>query len=94
MNEKWTTHFDGEIEGRPVIIKTYSGGGYLVETTQAEDYEGKVFSDGSSTAIIPPSSRGARIDIDGETIDEVRDQLASENFSEEAIIDILKHFST
>lgn len=88
----WTTHYDGSVEGRSVIVQTHSDGGYRVKTTQGEDYGGNVFGDESSTAIISPTPRGTRMDVDGETIDEVKEQLTQEGFSESAIIEIVGHF--
>lgn len=88
----WTTHFDGIVEGRTVTVQTYSDGGYRVKTTQDTDCDGTVFGDDSSTAIIPPIPKGTSIEIDEETIDEVRKQLAQEGFSDSAIIEIVGHF--
>ncbi len=88
----WTTHHEGEVEGRPVIVQTHSEGGYRVKTDQGADDEGTVFGDDSTTVIIPPTAAGRPIDIDGETIDEVRDQLKQEGFGEEAIAEIVGHF--
>ncbi|WP_180875066.1 hypothetical protein [Stenotrophomonas maltophilia] len=92
MSGTWITHHDGFVEERRVIVQTYSDGGYRVKTTQGEDDAGDVFGDDSSTLIIPPSSKGSPIDIDGETIDEVREQLTEEGFSEEAITEIVGYF--
>ncbi len=92
MDGTWTTHFDGTIEQRPVVIQTYSEGGYLVKTTQGEDYDGEVFGDESNTVIVPPSPKGTPIDIDEETVDMVRHQLAVEGFSDEAIALIASYF--
>lgn len=92
MFETWITHHDGLIEGRSVTVQTYSEGGYRVKTVQSVDYAGKVFGDDSSKTIISPTPKGTPIDIDGETIDEVREQLTQEGFSERAAIEIVGHF--
>lgn len=92
MHGTWTTHHSGSIEGRIVTLETHSDGGYRVQTTQGEDYAGAVIGDGSSTTIIPPSAKGTPIDIEGETVDELREQLALEGFSSEAIEEIVAHF--
>lgn len=88
----WATHFDGTVEGRTVTVQTHSDGGYRVKTTQDTDCNGTVFGDESSMAIIPPTPKGTPIEIEEETIDEVRKQLAQEGFSDSAIIEIVGHF--
>ena len=92
MADTWTTHHKGTVGGRTVEVKTYSDGGYRVSTTQGEDYPGSVSGDDSSTVIIPPSAKGTPIDIDGETVDEVRNDLAAEGFTAEQIDEIVGHF--
>lgn len=94
MADIWTTHHEGDVEGRPVTVQTHPEGGYRVKTTQGADDEGKVFGDESSTVIITPTAAGRPIDIEGETIDEVRDQLKQEEFSEDAIQRIIDQFPT
>ena len=92
MFGSWTTHHEGEVEGRPVTVQTHSEGGYRVKTDQGADDEGTVLVVESNIAIMPPTTAGRPIDIDGETIDEVRDQLRQEGFEEGAIVEILDHF--
>lgn len=92
MADMWTTHHEGNIGDRPVEVKTHSEGGYRVSTTQAQHDPGSVSIDGSSTAIITPTDEGRPIDIDGETIDEVKEGLADEGFSPEQIAEIVGHF--
>lgn len=92
MSDTWITHHDGLVEGRGVVVQTYSAGGYRVKTTQGEDYAGDAFGDDSSTVIISPTPKGTSIYIDEETIDEVREQLIQEGFSEVAAIEIIGHF--
>ncbi len=92
MADTWTTHHKGTVGGRTVEVKTYSDGGYRVSTTQGADYPGSVSGDDSSTIIIPPSAKGTPVDIDGETLDEVRGDLAAEGFTAEQIDEIVGHF--
>ena len=92
MCGSWTTHYKGQVEGRPVTVQTNSEGGYRVMTDQGADDEGTVFGDESSTVIISPTAAGSPIDIHEETIDEVRDQLNQEGFGEEAIAKIVGYF--
>lgn len=92
MLGSWTTHYEGEVEGRPVNVQTHSEGGYRVKTAQGADDEGTTLVDESTIASIPPTAAGRLIDIDGETIDEVRKQLKQEGFGEEAIAEIAGHF--
>ena len=92
MAYTWTTHHEGTVNGRTVEVKTYSDGGYRISTTQSKDDLGSVSSDGSSTLIMTPTSKGRKIDIDGETVDEVCKQLVDEDFTEEEIKEIIGHF--
>lgn len=92
MNDTWTKHYEGVVEGRRVSVKTYSGGGYRVSTTQGQENQGDVYSDESSVTIIPSSLVGAPIDIDAESIDEMRGQLVQEGFSADAAAEIVGHF--
>jgi hypothetical protein len=92
MADKWTTHHSGTVAGRPVEVETYSEGGYRVRTDQGADDPGYSSRDESGGVIMPPSSKGDPIDIDGTTVDEVRDQLADEGFTAEQIEEIVRHF--
>jgi hypothetical protein len=92
MPGTWTTHHKGTIGGRPVEVKTYSEGGYRVTTTQADNYDGHVGGDDSSVVIIPPSPKGTPINLEGETLDEIRRELASEGFDKKQIEEIVGHF--
>lgn len=93
MADKWTTHHKGTVGGRPVEVKTYSEGGYRVCTDQGADDDGSVVSTDTDVAIMPPTLKGRPIVIDGETADEVREQVANEGFDEEQIDEIVGHFS-
>lgn len=84
MADTWKSIFKGIIEGRPVEIEIYDEGGYRVHTTQGTDDPGSIQSDDSSTMIIPPTEQGRQIAIEGETPEEIRKDLLSEDFSEAA----------
>lgn len=88
----WTIHFEGTVGGRPVIVQTYSEGGFRVSTEQGEDHPGNVIVDGSSTAVLPPTAKGTPVGIDGESLDEVREGLADEGFDTEQIEEIVAYF--
>lgn len=93
MSTDWTTHFDGTVEDRPVKAESYFEGDYFrVHTTLGADYAGNVYSDESSTTIIPPVVKGAAITLEGESLESIRQQLLSEGFSAEAIDEIISHF--
>jgi hypothetical protein len=92
MADAWTTHHTGTVGGRPVKVQTHSEGGYRVCTDQGADDDGLVSRDEAGTIIMPPTSKGRPIDIDGETLDEVREQLAIERFDAEQIEEIVGHF--
>ena len=95
MSDFWATHYEGEIEGRSIKVETYPRGGdrsYRVRSTQAKDHEGTVSSDESSIMIVPPTSAGRPIDLEGQTIDEVVEQLKKEEFSNEAMNKIVSYF--
>jgi hypothetical protein len=85
MAETWTLIFDGIIENRPVKIESYDEGvAYRVHTTLGADYPGTVKCDGSSTLIMSPVAKGEPITIEGETREEIRNDLVEEGFSNEA----------
>ncbi len=88
MADTWKCIFNGMIENRPVEIEIYDEGGYRVHTTQGADDPGTVESDGSSTLIIPPTEQGRKITIEGETAEEIRNDLLIEGFSETATNEI------
>jgi hypothetical protein len=92
MTDTWTTHHTGAVGGRIVEVKTYSDGSYRVSTTQGADYPGSVSGDDSSIIIIPPSAKGNPVDIEGKTIEEVREQLLLEGFAGDQVEEILSHF--
>jgi hypothetical protein len=89
MADTWRAIFKATIEGRPVEGEMYDEGGYRVHTTQNADDPGTVVKDGSSTLIIPPTEKGRRITIEGETLEEVGEGLADEGFSDAAVQDIV-----
>jgi hypothetical protein len=89
MADTWNPIFDGTIENRPVKIEMYDEGGYRVHTTQGEDDPGTVQSDDSSILIIPPTSKGMQITIEGEAPEDIRNDLVSEGFSAAAADDIV-----
>ena len=92
MHGSWTTHHSGDIGGRPVEVKTHSGGGYRVSTTTDKDYDGDAYSDEAGTVIMPPMAKGTPIDIDSDTIGGLRDELAQEGFDQASIDEIVGHF--
>jgi hypothetical protein len=92
MTDTWKSIFKGTVENRPVEIEIYDEGGYRVHTTQGADDPGNVESDGSSTLIIPPTAQGRKISIEGETLEEIREGLRSEGFSESAANEIVGNF--
>lgn len=92
MADEWTTHHKGTVGGRPIEVKTYFEGGYRVCTDQGSDDDGGVVSTDAATAIMPPTSKGRPITIDGETSEEIREQLVGEGFDEEQIDEIVGHF--
>lgn len=92
MTDSWTTHYKGTVGGRDVEVKTSSEGVYRVSTTQAEDYPGSVSTDETSTIIIPPSAKGTPVNINGETLDAIRSDLAVEGFNSQQIDEIVAHF--
>lgn len=93
MSGNWTTHYKGTYEGREVEVKTYSEGGYRVSTTPAEDGEGEFSVQPGSISHVPPAVKGDPLDIDGDTIAEVRRGLVADaGFSEEASALVAEHF--
>jgi len=92
MDVSWTTHHTGSVSGRPVTVQTSSEGLLRVRTSQGSDDEGKVIQDGSAIIIIPPTQAGRLIDIEGDSVEEIRDQLVDEGFSNEDINEIVGHF--
>ncbi len=92
MANDWTTHYEGDVADRPVVVKTHDDGSYRVSTTQGADDQGSVSGDDTSVTLMPPTSKGRKIDIDGETLDEVREQLASEGFGAKDVDLIVSHF--
>lgn len=92
MTDEWTTHFEGTVAGRPVAVKTYVEGDYRVSTTQGADDDGSASSDKASISIMPPTSKVRKIDLDGESIDEVRAQLVIVGFSDSDAGQIVSHF--
>lgn len=91
MANDWTTHFEDVVADRPVSLKTYVDGGYRVSTLQGADDDGSVSGDDTGLTLMPPTSKGRRIDIDGETLEELSEQLASEGFTDEDVAFILSH---
>ena len=89
MADIWKSIFNGTIDGRHVIIKSYDEGGYRIHTNQGADVTGTIQREGSSTIIIPPTEQGRRITIEGETPDEIRAGLLAEGFSKAAAIEIV-----
>ena len=75
MTELWEEKFQTEVAGRSVKGEVYDEGGYKVTTTQKSDHEGKVSGDKSGTVIVPPSASGTSIEIDGETLEELENEL-------------------
>jgi hypothetical protein len=88
----WTTHHEGTVGGRPVEVQSHSEGGYRVRTDQGADHDGSVITNEAGTAIMPPTSKGRPIEIEGETVDEIRVQLSHEGFDERQIEKIVGHF--
>lgn len=88
----WTTHHSGTVGGRPIVVQTHDEGGFRVRTDQGEDFPGNVTVDGSSTIIMSPTAQGTPVDIEGETLDEVRQGLAAEGFDAQQIGEIVGHF--
>lgn len=86
---KWESIFTGTIENRHVQILRYDDGGYKVCTTQGADDPGVVKSDDTSTMIIPPTEKGRKITIEGETAEEIKKDLLIEGFSEMASNEIV-----
>ncbi len=93
MTDTWKSSFNGTIENRPVEIEVYDKGGYRVHTTQGADDPGTIESDDTSTLIIPPTEQGRKITIEGETADEIRNDLLTEGFSEAAASEIVGKLS-
>lgn len=92
MFGSWITHHKGIFEDRPVEVQTYSDGGYMVKTTQGKDYEGSEINIESDTVVMPPTPAGMKINIEGETIEEIYEQLAKEGFNRESIEKIVALF--
>jgi hypothetical protein len=90
MESPWKSKYKGGVGGRPVEAEVHDEGGYRVRTTQGEDAEGEVASDAGSITIIPPTERGRVIDIEGETKEEVRDQLVEAGFSDAEADEIIR----
>lgn len=91
MNQDWKRTFTGSIGGRPVETEVYVDGGYRVRTTQGADSPGTVDGEPGSLTVIPPTEKGTTVEIDGDTLDEVRDQLIEEGFTEAEAIEIVGH---
>jgi hypothetical protein len=91
MFDTWTTHHKGSVSGRPIEVQTYSEGGYRVRTTQASEVPPSVSGDESSTLIMPPVPAGAPINVDGETIDALREELKTEGFDATSIAEIVSY---
>jgi hypothetical protein len=92
MADTWTTHHKGTVGGRRVEVKTYSEGGYRVSTTAGETSASESYRDGSSFVGGVVVSKGFPIDIDGETLDEIRNYLAVEGFDPGQIEEIVGRF--
>lgn len=92
MIDTWTTHHKGLIGNRPYEAKTYSEGGYRVTTLTASDFDGGSYSDDSSSVIMPPVAAGTKVDIDSETIEELRRELLIGEFDDAAVAEIISHF--
>jgi hypothetical protein len=75
MPSHWTTVYEGSFGGRDCKVQSYSEGGFRVITTQLCDEPGIFEAHGSSTLIIPPTTAGSEIHIEGETIDDLESNL-------------------
>lgn len=93
MSDSWYTHYDGEIEGRPVTVQTYKDGGYRVKTNQGKDDEGTLDADSSSLTHIPPTSAARIVNIDEPEIERFHTSLSEVGFTEDEIGKIISYFS-
>lgn len=94
MADTWKSIFNGTIENRPVAIEIYDEGGYRVHTIQDADDPGTVENSGSANLIIPPTEQGRKITLEGETYEEIQNDLLSEGFSETAASEIVSKLRT
>lgn len=78
MVSSWTQVFDIEVDGRPVKGEVYIEGDYKISTTQKNDYGGAVFGDESSKGFMPPSAAGTPIEIEAETLEELKENLITD----------------
>ena len=94
MANSWTQVFEVEVDGRPVKGEVYTEGDYKISTTQKNDYEGVVFGDDSSKGFIPPSAAGTPIEIEAESLEELKENLITDGeFSNEDAEAIVAKFS-
>lgn len=94
MASSWTQVFDIEVDRRPVKGEVYIEGDYKISTTQKNDYEGNVFEDESSKVFMPPHAAGTPIEIEAETLEELKENLITDGeFSDEDAEVIIAKFS-
>lgn len=84
MSDIWKSIFKGTIEDRPVEIEIYDEGGIRIHTTQGADQPDVFETDGYTTLHMPSTEKGRKITIEGEKASDIKKDLLSEGFSEEA----------
>ena len=90
--EGWRPVFQGDIDGRPVLLKRYNPSGELcVETVQIETETTEAYSDGDNFVFPAVISAGSRIDIEGSDPDELERELRASGFSETGAREITRH---
>ena len=94
MVSSWKKVFEFEVDGRLVKGEVYIEGDYKISTTQKSDYEGEVFGDESSKVLMSPSAAGTPIEIEAETLEELKENLITDGeFSNEDAEAIVAKFN-
>ncbi|MDD2357977.1 MAG: hypothetical protein PHX13_08700 [Thiovulaceae bacterium] len=78
MGNGWQEVFSTNVDGRNVIGELYEENDYRVKTTQKNDDNGYISENESSKTYMPPRAAGSLITIEGQTLDELKDNLMSE----------------
>ena len=85
--------FEDTVDNRSVTGMEYPDGGYKVITTLKEDHEGYFESEEGTTLHIPPMSAGTEIHADGETLDDLKEDLLNCDFSPKQAQEICDKFN-
>lgn len=85
MSAQWTTVFEGELEGRQVVVKKSDDATYKVLTQQTVHDEGIAYQDGKTFVHVSPSSRGEAVESEVNTLESLREALTELHFSKDSV---------